>query len=89
MATLLDHIILNVNDPVVSTDFYVAILGFTHEGKDGPFTVIRVSNTLTLQLSPWGTKGGEHLAFAVTRTEFEEIFARIRLMQLGIKRPRR
>lgn len=54
------------------------MLGFTHEGEDGPFTVVRVNEAFTLQLAPWGTSGGEHLAFAMTRAEFEAAFARIR-----------
>jgi hypothetical protein len=31
-----------------------------------------------IQLAPWGTKGGEHLAFALTRDEFEQVFRRVR-----------
>ena len=60
MATI-DHLILNVNEIASSVDFYVHVLGFELEGKDGPFTVIRVSNDFTLQLAPWGTSGNEHL----------------------------
>jgi catechol 2,3-dioxygenase-like lactoylglutathione lyase family enzyme len=73
----LDHLILGVNDKDESVAFYTGIMGFDCEGEDGPFTVIRVSPDLTLQLSPWGTSGGEHLAFAMTEREFEAIFARI------------
>lgn len=75
---VLDHLILQVNDAEESARFYANILGFTNEGKDGPFTVVRVSPELTLQLAPWGTKGGEHLAFAPSRTDFESVFKRIR-----------
>lgn len=31
----------------------------------------------TLQLAGWGTKGGEHLAFAMSRKEFDEVFRRV------------
>jgi len=78
MTALLDHLILNVNDAQASADFYAKILGFACEGKDGPFTVVRVNEALTMQLAPWGTKGGEHLAFALTRAEFDGVFARVR-----------
>ncbi len=78
MPTVLDHLILNVSDARASAEFYARILGFTNEGKDGPFSVIRVNDALTLQLSARGTSGGEHLAFAMTRAEFEASFARIR-----------
>ena len=81
-TTQIDHVILAVNDVRASLDFYARILGFTHEGEDGPFSIVRVSESFTLQLAPWGTpseggKGGEHLAFAMSRAEFELVFARI------------
>jgi len=74
----LDHVILAVNDPTKSVDFYTRILGFTSEGQREPFSVVRITPDLVLQLAPWGTKGGEHLAFAMTRGEFEDVFGRVR-----------
>jgi catechol 2,3-dioxygenase-like lactoylglutathione lyase family enzyme len=73
--TVIDHLILNVNDVKTSVDFYVNVLGFTHEGEDGPFTVLRVNDSFTLQLAPWGTRGNEHYAFALSREDFEKVFA--------------
>jgi catechol 2,3-dioxygenase-like lactoylglutathione lyase family enzyme len=78
MPAQLDHLILEVNDARESVDFYTRILGFGHEGESGPFSVIRVSDALTLQLAPWKTPGGVHLAFAMTRAEFEQTFRRAR-----------
>ncbi|MBW2245450.1 MAG: VOC family protein [Deltaproteobacteria bacterium] len=75
---VLDHIILHVNDVEASLRFYTEILGLTNEGKSEPFSVLRVTSELTIQLAPWGTKGGEHLAFALPRAEFEEVFQRVR-----------
>jgi catechol 2,3-dioxygenase-like lactoylglutathione lyase family enzyme len=75
---VLDHLILHVNDVDESARFYVEILGMTNEGKREPFTVIRVEPNFTIQLAPWGTKGGEHLAFAMSQAEFEEAFRRVR-----------
>jgi len=77
MATI-DHIILNTNDLAASVEFYTKILGFSHEGEDGPFTVIRVSADFTLQLAPWGTKGNEHYAFAMSRADFDAAFQRLK-----------
>jgi catechol 2,3-dioxygenase-like lactoylglutathione lyase family enzyme len=76
--TTIDHLILNVNDVPASIDFYVNVLGFKLEGEDGPFTVIRVNDDFTLQMAPWGTKGNEHYAFAMSRADFEGAFARIK-----------
>ena len=75
---VLDHLILHVNDIEESSRFFTEILGLANEGRSEPFTVVRVTSDLTIQLAPWGTKGGEHLAFAMPRTEFEEVFRRVR-----------
>lgn len=74
----LDHLILAVNDRDASVGFFTDVMGFGCDGESGPFAVIRVTPDLTLQLAPWGTQGGEHLAFAMERTEFDATFARVR-----------
>jgi catechol 2,3-dioxygenase-like lactoylglutathione lyase family enzyme len=76
--TSIDHLILSVNDMDASVRFYTEVMGFGHDGQDGPFAVIRVSPTTTLQLAPWGTDGGQHLAFAMSTDEFQAAFARVR-----------
>ncbi len=73
----LDHFILKVNDLPASVAFYTEILGFSLEGTDGPFTVLRVSPSLVLQLVAAPTDGMEHFAFAVSQTAFDEIVARL------------
>jgi catechol 2,3-dioxygenase-like lactoylglutathione lyase family enzyme len=80
---VLDHLILHVNDVERTVQFYADILGFTNEGKSGPFTVVRVTPDFTIQLAPWGTQGGEHLAFAMSHAEFTEIFRRVRDAKLA------
>lgn len=82
MAARLDHLILAVNDLAASIAFYTEVLGFVAEGQRGPFSVLRVADDLTLQVAPWGTAGGLHLAFALPRAEFDAAFARAR--QAGI-----
>ena len=74
----LDHLILQVNDIDESIRFYTEILGLTHEGQDEPFTVIRVTPDLTVLLAPWGTEGGQHLAFALPKPEFDAAFDRVK-----------
>ncbi len=78
VVVTLDHLILKVNDREASVRFYTEVMGFGDEGEDGPFSVIRVSPDTTLQLAPWGTEGGDHLAFALSPEEFEAAFARVR-----------
>jgi catechol 2,3-dioxygenase-like lactoylglutathione lyase family enzyme len=78
MPLQLDHLILPVADREASIAFYTGVLGLAYEGERPPFTVIRVTPDLVLQLAAWGTKGGEHLAFAMTRAEFDRVFARVR-----------
>jgi catechol 2,3-dioxygenase-like lactoylglutathione lyase family enzyme len=74
----LDHLIVKVNDRQASVRFYTEVMGFGDEGEDGPFSVIRVSPDTTMQLAPWGTEGGDHLAFALSAEEFEATFERVR-----------
>jgi len=78
MPIQLDHMILPVADLDASIEFYTDILGCTYEGEREPFSVIRVTPDFTLQLAPWGTEGGVHLAFALLRAEFDAAFDRIK-----------
>src|SRR5437016_13967557 len=73
----LDHIILSVNEQARSVEFYTRILALKHEGERGPFSLLRVSPGFVIQIAPWGTKGGEHLAFAMSKQEFDAIFERV------------
>jgi len=77
MAIQLDHIILAVNDRAKTIEFYAGILGLKYEGERDPFSVIRVTPEFQIQIAPWGTKGGEHLAFAMPRKEFDQVFRRV------------
>jgi catechol 2,3-dioxygenase-like lactoylglutathione lyase family enzyme len=78
MAIELDHIILAVNDRAASIDFYTGILGLIHDGDREPFSMLRVTPGFVIQIAPWGTTGGEHLAFAMSKAEFEAVFKRIK-----------
>ena len=74
----LDHIIVAVNDMDKSVAFWKEILDVEIEGSAGPFTVVRITPELTFQFAPWGTKGGEHFAFALNKAEFEAVFVKIK-----------
>lgn len=77
MATI-DHLILKVNDAAASVAFWVDVMGFTDEGARPPFSVVRVSDGFVLQLAPWGTEGNEHLAFELSRADFDAVFTRVK-----------
>ena len=68
----LDHLILPVGDREKSVEFYTRILGLTYEGENDPFSMIRVSPDLVLQPAPFGTKGGEHLAFSMMLNNYPD-----------------
>lgn len=78
MTTQLDHLILAVNDLDASLAFYTGVLGLERDGEDGPFTVVRVTPDFVLLVAPWGTEGGQHLAFSMSRSEFADAFQRIK-----------
>jgi catechol 2,3-dioxygenase-like lactoylglutathione lyase family enzyme len=78
MSIQLDHVIVPVIDRDESIEFFTKILGCTYEGQREPFSVIRVTLDLTLQLAPWGTDGGMHLAFALPLAEFDAAFERVK-----------
>jgi catechol 2,3-dioxygenase-like lactoylglutathione lyase family enzyme len=78
VAIELDHIILAVNERARSVAFYAEVVGLAHEGEDGPFSTLRVTPGFVILLSASGTAGGDHLAFAMSRDEFDAALARIR-----------
>ena|SRR5215472_8063324 len=78
MTVELDHIILNVNDMAMSVDFYVGVLGLQRDKDREPFSIVRVNSGTTIQLAPWGTRGGEHLAFAMARREYDAVLERVK-----------
>lgn len=81
MTIEIDHIILAVHDRARSIAFYTGIVGLHHdiEHDREPFSMLRVSPNFVIQIAPWGTRGGEHLAFAMSQTEFDAAFQRIKV----------
>ncbi len=82
MVTI-DHIIIKVNDLNASVAFYTGVLGFSAEGMDGPFMVLRAGPDFQIQIAPWGTAGSEHYAFAVSKADFDAIFGRIKAANIS------
>ena len=83
MAIELDHLILAVNDRAKSIDFYTRIVGLEHDGDREPFSMLRVSPALVIQMAPWGTQGGQHLAFAMSKPEFDAAFERVKKAKIA------
>ncbi len=67
-----------MSDRSKSLQFYTQILGLRHDGEDGSFSRLRVTPSFVILLAPWGTSGGEHLAFSMTKAEFDEAFERVK-----------
>jgi glyoxylase I family protein len=78
----LDHTILRVRDLHKSVDFYTHVVGLSHAGSTGPFEIIRVGTSLTLDLMQEAPKDQVHLAFSLDPDSFEAL--RTRLVQRGI-----
>jgi catechol 2,3-dioxygenase-like lactoylglutathione lyase family enzyme len=74
MAVALDHIILSVSDARRSVGFYDKTLGFKYE----PEALIRVSPTTVLQLIQRAPETSQHLAFSMSRPEFDQTLARLK-----------
>ena len=77
MAAALDHLILPVSDATQSARFYRDVLGFTHEGRRGPFDVVRVNAQLTLDLMQRTPPDSMHLAFHLDRAAFDAVHERL------------
>ena len=76
----LDHLILHVKDAAESITFYREIMGFSHDGPEPPFEMIRVNDRLVILLAAFGVPdiAPQHYAFALDRESFETIFARLK-----------
>ena len=67
LVVALDHIILPVADAARSVRFYYKTLGFKYE----PVALVRVSPTTVLQLIQRAPETSQHLAFSMSRVEFD------------------
>ena len=74
MTLALDHIILHVSDARKSVQFYSSTLGFEYED----FALLRVSPTTVLQLIQRPPETSQHLAFSMSRVEFDQTFSRLK-----------
>lgn len=75
--TNLDHTILRVRSAEKSVDFYKKIMCFDHIGRAGPFEIMRVSPSLTIDLLQEEPKDPVHLAFALDPAAFHDLHVRL------------
>jgi catechol 2,3-dioxygenase-like lactoylglutathione lyase family enzyme len=79
MAVQLNHTIVWARDKKASAAFMAEILGLGEPGSFGPFLMVQPANDVTLDfLETDGDITGQHYAFLVDETEFDEIFGRIK-----------
>jgi catechol 2,3-dioxygenase-like lactoylglutathione lyase family enzyme len=76
---ILDHTIVAAHDHHEAAAFMTEILGLPAPVILGPFAVVEVGQTTTLDfVTVDGPVEQQHYAFLVTEVEFDEIFTRIR-----------
>jgi catechol 2,3-dioxygenase-like lactoylglutathione lyase family enzyme len=74
LVVALDHVILPVADAERSVRFYYQVLGFKYE----PVALVRVSPTTVLQLVQRAPETSQHLAFSMSRVEFDRALERLK-----------
>lgn len=74
----LDHLILRVRDVPASVRFYRTMLGFSHEGRHGPFEVMRIGADSVIDLLEAEPRDPAHLAFRMDRARFRQTRERLR-----------
>jgi catechol 2,3-dioxygenase-like lactoylglutathione lyase family enzyme len=76
---LLDHTIVNAQDRDRSANFLTDILGLPSPSRLGPFSLVRIGATTTLDFTTVdGPVHPQHYAFLVTEAGFDAAFGRIR-----------
>ena len=74
MTVVLDHMILPVSEVEKSVRFYYKVLGLKYE----PDALLRVSPSLVLQLIQQRPQISQHLAFSMSRVEFDDVLGRLK-----------
>jgi catechol 2,3-dioxygenase-like lactoylglutathione lyase family enzyme len=82
MTITLNHTIVPARDKAASARFFADIFGLKR-GRAGYFTPVKVNKSLTLLFDEDDKFDSHHLAFHVTRREFDAIFARIKAANIA------
>ena len=83
MTIELNHTIVPAHDNEASAQFYVQLFGFDYDGPLGHFAPGRINNqALTLDFDNRRDFDRQHYAFKVSEAEFDEIFTRLKQLEL-------
>ena len=77
MEITLNHTIVPSHHNVDSARFFARIFGFEYVKEWGPFAVVKVNSTLTLDFINQEIFSSIHYAFKVSEQQFDEILERI------------
>jgi catechol 2,3-dioxygenase-like lactoylglutathione lyase family enzyme len=77
MAITLNHTIVPTRDKESAARFFAGLFGLKFDGPDDHFAPVRVNDALTFLFSNETEFESHHYAFHVSKTEFDEIFARV------------
>jgi catechol 2,3-dioxygenase-like lactoylglutathione lyase family enzyme len=77
MTITLNHTIVPARDKVAAAKFFAKIFGL-RRGRTNYFAPVRVNKSLTLLFDDDSKFESHHLAFHVSKGEFEAIFARMK-----------
>jgi catechol 2,3-dioxygenase-like lactoylglutathione lyase family enzyme len=79
MTVQLNHTIVEAQDRDATADFLVEILGLAEAKKFGPFRVVELGNSVSLDvIQADGPVHPQHYAFLVREDEFDHIWDRIK-----------
>ena len=82
MEITLNHTIVPSFDNVASAKFYATIFAFDFVKEWGPFAVVSVNSTLTLDFQVQEKFSSQHYAFKVSEQQFDEIFERVKTAKI-------
>ncbi|GJL48951.1 MAG: chaP protein [Nitrospirales bacterium] len=82
MAITLNHTIVPAHDKNASARFFAQVFGLPYDGPTGHFAPVYVNETLTLDFDDDESFDSHHYAFHVSDEKFDEIFKRIKELQI-------
>jgi len=83
MTITLNHTIVPAHDKVAAAKFFARIFGLKFNGRGGHFAPVRVNKSLTLLFDNDDKFESHHLAFHVSKREFDAILGRIKKAKIA------